>query len=72
MLDECESAAFMLTLAESAADSRAYRIVKNILEDSMPRVTRAVLDGSYRKPARHEITKKQDHYLKIEKEESAE
>ena len=55
--DESDSAAAMLDLAEANEGSRAYRIVKNILTKGMPRVARAVLDGSYRKPHREDIIK---------------
>ena len=55
--DESDSAMAMLDLAEVDRSTRAYRIVKNILTEGMPRVARSVLDGSYRKPRREEITK---------------
>ena len=58
MRDESDSAMAMLELAEADENSRAYRIVKNILTESMPRVARAVLDGTYRKPGREDIIKK--------------
>ena len=47
----------MLDLADVDEDSRAYRIVKNILTEGMPRVARAVLDGNYRKPRRDDLIK---------------
>ena len=56
--DESDSAMAMLELAEADENSRAYRIVKNILTESMPRVARAVLGGTYRKPGREDIIKK--------------
>lgn len=56
--DESDSAMAMLDLADVDEDSRAYRIVKNILTEGMPRVARAVLDGTYRKPRREDIIKK--------------
>lgn len=69
--DESDSAMAMLALAEADESSRAYRIIKNILTDSMPRVARAVLDGSYRKPGREDITKnRQNDYFEKEKEDS--
>lgn len=58
--DESDSAMAMLELAEADENSRAYRIVKNILTESMPRVARAVLDGTYRKPGREDVIKKQN------------
>lgn len=69
--DESDSAMAMLALAEADESSRAYRIIENILTDNMPRVARAVLDGSYRKPGREDITKnRQRNYLETEKEDS--
>lgn len=56
--DESDSAMAMLDLADVDESSRAYRIVKNILTVGMPRVARAVLDGTYRKPRREDIIKK--------------
>lgn len=55
--DESDSAMAMLDLADVDEGSRAYRIVKNILTEGMPRVARAVLDGTYRKPRREDIIK---------------
>lgn len=55
--DESDSAMAMLDLAELNEDSRAYRIVKNILTEGMPRVAREVLNGTYRKPRREDINK---------------
>ena len=55
--DESDSAMAMLDLADVNENSRAYRIVKNILTEGMPRIARAVLDGSYRKPRREDINK---------------
>ena len=56
--DESDSAMAMLELAEADEGSRAYRIIKNILTNGMPRVAAAVLDGNYRKPRREDINKK--------------
>ena len=55
--DESDSAMAMLDLADVDEHSRAYRIVKNILTEGMPRIARAVLNGSYRKPHREDIIK---------------
>ena len=55
--DESDSALAMLDLADVNESSRAYRIVKNILAEGMPRIARAVLDGTYRKPRREDINK---------------
>ena len=55
--DESDSAMAMLDLADVNESSRAYRIVKNILTEGMPRIARAVLDGTYRKPRREDINK---------------
>ncbi len=55
--DESDSAMAMLELAEVDESLRAYRIIKNILTNSMPRVARDVLDGNYRKPRREDINK---------------
>ena len=55
--DESDSAMAMLDLADVNESSRAYRIVKNILTEGMPRIARAVLGGTYRKPRREEINK---------------
>ena len=55
--DESDSAMAMLDLADVDESSRAYRIVKNILTEGMPRIARAVLDGSYRKPRREDVNK---------------
>ena len=55
--DESDSAMAMLDLADVDEHSRAYRIVKNILTEGMPRIARAVLDGTYRKPRREDIIK---------------
>ncbi len=57
MRDESDSAMAMLELAEVDEGSRAYRIIKNILTNGMPRTASAVLDGSYRKPRREDINK---------------
>jgi hypothetical protein len=55
--DESDSAMSMLELAEADENSRAYRIIKNILTEGMPRVARAVLNGTYRKPKHEDIIK---------------
>ena len=55
--DESDSAAAMFDLAEANESSRAYRIIKNILTEGMPRVANAVLEGKYRKPRREDIIK---------------
>ena len=55
--DESDSAMAMLDLADVDEHSRAYRIIKNILTEGMPRVARAVLDGTYRKPRREDAVK---------------
>ena len=55
--DESDSALAMLDLADVDEHSRAYRIVKNILAEGMPRVARAVIDGTYRKPRREDAIK---------------
>lgn len=55
--DESDSAIAMLDLADIDEKSRAYRIVKNILTEGMPRIARAVLDGTYRKPHREDAIK---------------
>lgn len=55
--DESDSAMAMLDLADVDEHSRAYRIVKNILTEGMPRIARAVIDGSYRKPRREDAIK---------------
>ena len=55
--DESDSAMAMLDLADVDEHSRAYRIVKNILTEGMPRIAHAVLDGTYRKPRREDIIK---------------
>lgn len=55
--DESDSAMAMLGLADVDESSRAYRIVKNILTEGMPRVANAVLDGTYRKPRREDVIK---------------
>ena len=55
--DESDSALAMLDLADVNESSRAYRIVKNILAEGMPRIARSVLDGTYRKPRREDINK---------------
>ncbi len=55
--DESDSAIAMLDLADVDERSRTYRIVKNILTEGMPRVARAVLDGTYRKPRREDAIK---------------
>ena len=55
--DESDSAAAMFDLAEANESSRAYRIIKNILTEGMPRVANAVLEGKYRKPHREDIIK---------------
>jgi len=55
--DESDSAMAMLDLADINEDLRAYRIVKNILSEGMPRIASAVLDGTYRKPRREDIIK---------------
>lgn len=54
---ESDSAAAMLELAELEESSRAFRIVKNILNIGMPHIAGSVLDGSYRKPRREDINK---------------
>jgi hypothetical protein len=55
--DESDSAMAMLGLAEVNEGSRAYRIIKNILTEGMPRVAREVLHGTYRKPRREDVNK---------------
>lgn len=55
--DESDSALAMLDLADVDEHSRPYRIVKNILAEGMPRVARAVIDGTYRKPSREDAIK---------------
>ena len=55
--DESDSAMAMLDLADLNENSRAYRIVKNILTEGMPHVAREVLNGTYRKPRREDINK---------------
>lgn len=55
--DESDSAMAMLGLAEVNEDSRAYRIIRNILTEGMPRIAREVLNGTYRKPRREDINK---------------
>ena len=57
LCDESDSAMAMLELADADESSRAYRIIKNILTEGMPRVARDVLDGKYRKPRREEVNK---------------
>ena len=55
--DESDSAMAMLDLADVDERSRAYRIVKNILTEGMPRIAHAVLEGTYRKPRREDVIK---------------
>ena len=57
LCDESDSAMAMLELSDADESSRAYRIIKNILTEGMPRVARDVLDGKYRKPRREEVNK---------------
>ena len=61
MLDaEAGAALAALDLSDGASNPDAREILDNILGAGLPRVTAAVLDGSYRKPRRDNIEKNEE------------
>lgn len=52
---ECDGAMRFLALTETDTEACAYKIVENTICESMPRVARSVLDGSYKKSRREDI-----------------
>ncbi len=54
---ECNSALSFLSLSESDTDSPEYRIIENTICESMPRVAEAVLNGTYQRSGREDISR---------------